>query len=275
MNYKTSKSDIIFKELILNSNKPIYLKAILESIFNKKIDNITILNNEVNNGNIKSRRKRLDAIVEINNAYIGIEVNNKNRKYFRCRNFSYISNLYSNYIKAGGMYDESFLIIQINFTYNMKDSEYERIYTINDGTDKRFVKNFIIYEFNMNKIVNLWYTNDIKRKEKYKYLMMMNLGIDKLEILGKGDKVMEEYTVDLKKLNESRFWEYLTPEEDERITLNTIKKQSYDRGVSRGMKNGVIQGKTDTAREMLINNIPINLIEKCTGLSEKQINALK
>ena len=39
-------------------------------------------------------------------------------------------------------------------------------------------------------------------------------------------------------------------------------------------KNGVVEGKKQIAKEMLKNNIDIEIIIKCTGLSKKEIEKL-
>ena len=40
-------------------------------------------------------------------------------------------------------------MIQINFSYGLKDNKVLRIYYIQDEEQKKYVRNFVIYEINM------------------------------------------------------------------------------------------------------------------------------
>ena len=60
-------------------------------------------------------------------------------------------------------------------------------------------------------------------------------------------------------------------EEDEAILLkNTLKEDAYQTGIEEGRK----QQKLITAKELLKNNIPIDIIVKSTGLTESEINSI-
>ena len=68
-----------------------------------------------------------------------------------------------------GKYTDNILVIQINLSYeNVKDKYINKIMIRDDDNDP-FVRNFIIYDINMVKCKNLWYTKD-EEFDKYKYL---------------------------------------------------------------------------------------------------------
>ena len=48
-------------------------------------------------------------------------------------------------------------MIQINFSYGISIDEYVREYRIQDNIGNRYVKNFVIYELNMDKYIDIWY----------------------------------------------------------------------------------------------------------------------
>ena len=58
-----------------------------------------------------------------------------------------------------------------------------------------------------------------------------------------------------------------------------LRDQGYRDGLSQGkvegISQGISQGKVEIAKNMLNEGIDINIIIKCTGLTNEDINALK
>ena len=70
---------------------------------------------------------------------------------------------------------------------------------------ERYVENFKIIEYNMDKIMDIWYSLDEEKIYKYKELIMLDLDEEGLEKLGRitgGDKLMEEFREKVEKINE-------------------------------------------------------------------------
>jgi len=191
--YYTCKYDRVFKDIFLDSKDPHLLKVLLESILKVEIHTITIQNNELIEENKEVKRKYLDALLDTSEGIINIEINTSISPSTRIRNFAYLSRLYANHTLKGEDYNTKQKFIQMNFTYNMKDKEYYRIYSIQDKEKKEYVENIQIYEFNMDKYVNTWYTKEKEKIKDNKYLIMMNLPKKELEELSKEDKVVKEY----------------------------------------------------------------------------------
>ena len=99
-------------------NKDILI-ALLESILDIKIKELTYLNLEKNNGNIFVKRKHFDLHIKTETENIQIEVNNHLNDYTRSRNASYICNTYSKEILRGEDYLGKTSVIQINLTYGL------------------------------------------------------------------------------------------------------------------------------------------------------------
>ena len=131
-------------------------------------------------------------------------------------------------VERGEDYDEKIEVIQINFTYGMMsnfqekyqylfdDKDY-RIYEIKDKDGKNFVNNFKIYEFNMDYYMKFWYDKNEEMIEKYKFFIMMNLGLSDLEKISKKDKVIGKYMKEIERVNKDpKFIEYMLDEEDQR-----------------------------------------------------------
>lgn len=105
---------------------------------------------ELNTGNIKIKRKTLDALVTTEKRVIGIEINSDDKNYVHPRNMAYISDVYASHTLVSENYTEEIQIVQINFTYELKDDKPYRVYYVQDEDRKKFVGNFKIYEINMD-----------------------------------------------------------------------------------------------------------------------------
>ena len=134
-----------------------------------------------------------------------------------------------------------------------------------------FVRNFIIYDINMVKCKNLWYTKD-EEFDKYKYLMMLDLDEEKLEDLSKKDKVVSKYMEILEEVNKDpEFREYMSAEEDARKMENSHLGEARTEGITQGKSERNIE----IAKNMLSRNMDAKLISEITGLTEDEINSLK
>ena len=267
--FYTCKSDVAFKEIFGNIKNKKLLIWLLERILQVNIDKLTYLNVERNNNDLVTKRKRLDILVETNVGRINIEMNATNKEYLHPRNFCYLSNIYNKNTSISEDYNEDTLTIQINFTYGIKDdNKILRIYKVQDNEQKCYIKNFEIYEYNMDIIMNFWYSLDIKKVTKYSHLIMLDLEGGSLKELVKYDGKVDEYMEKITKLNtDANFWEVFTPEEDERYIRNTIKRESE--------KKGKKIEKITIAKNMLAKNLDLNLIMDVTNLSKNEILKIK
>ena len=271
--FYTCKNDSAFKEIFGNSKNKKLLIWLLERILQVRIDKLTYLNVERNNNDLVTKRKRLDILVETNVGRINIEMNATNKEYLHPRNFCYLSNIYNKNTSISEDYNEDTLTIQINFTYGIKDdNKILRIYKVQDDEQKCYIKNFEIYEYNMDIIMNFWYSLDIEKVTEYSHLIMLDLEKNSLKELVKYDGKVDEYMEKITKLNtDANFWEVFTPEEDERYIRNTIKRESEKKGETKGKK---IE-KITIAKNMLAMQIAINTIAKATNLSKNEIMKIK
>ena len=267
--FYTCKNDSAFKEIFGNIKNKKLLIWLLERILQVNIDKLTYLNVERNNNDLVTKRKRLDILVETNVGRINIEMNATNKEYLHPRNFCYLSNIYNKNTSISEDYNEDTLTIQINFTYGIKDdNKILRIYKVQDDEQKCYIKNFEIYEYNMDIIMNFWYSLDIEKVTEYSHLIMLDLEKNSLKELVKYDGKVDEYMEKITKLNtDANFWEVFTPEEDERYIRNTIKRESE--------KKGEQKKSFEIAKNMLAMQIDINTIAKATNLSKNEIMKIK
>ena len=87
---------------------------------------------------------------------------------------------------------------------------------------------------------------------------------------------MERFEKEVNKLNtDIEFTEFLSAEEDNERLKNTLIYEAEEKGKAEGMIEGKTEGILTVARNMLGLNMNIEDIMKVTGLTEKEILALK
>jgi len=271
----TAKNDKVFKTILGNEDNKELLKKFLERILNKEIADITYLKNELTINYPEEKRKTVDLLVRTKTEYIHIELNNGYSNYLHMRNFCYLANLYSKKTKVGKEYNIEEKFIQINFTYkNMiknEDKKELRKYYVMDEDNIKFIDNFEIWEYNMDRIMQIWYDNNELEIEKYKHLIMLDSNSIELEKLSKGDELVGEFKKEIEELNENEtYTSWLTPEEDAEFILNTEKSISFKEGIAAGEKNKQIE----VAKNLLKLNISKEDIINATGLSIEELNNL-
>lgn len=67
----------------------------------------------------------------------------------------------------------------------------------------------------------------------------------------------------------------MSAEEDNRKIQNSLRIQAIKEGHAEGLQQGSYQSKIQIAKNMLEENMDINLISKLTGLKVEEINSIK
>ncbi len=276
--FYTCKYDKAFKEIMMKEENFEILKKVLESILEVTIEKIELQPLHIPTGNIHLKGKEVDLLVITEQGKIEVEVNTYYNDYVRVRNFSYITSIYNNQVTVGEKYNEDTNIIQINLNYGVKDTEYKRIYKVRDETGKEYIKNFCIYEINMEKLKEIWYDKNELEIEKNKYLLMLDMEISDLKKLSK-DRVVKEYMEKIEKLNnDPMFINWITKEKDEQMIKNTQLYNATQEGINIGISQGINQGlqkrNIEIAKSMLNKNMNIEDIIDITGLSKEEIKKL-
>ena len=273
--FYTCKYDRPFKEIMLNKKNEELLKWFLEDILKVKVDSIDIHTIEMNEGNIHVKRKYADVILKTEVGKIEIEVNACNENYVHPRNMAYISNIYSNHTLVGRDYSEDTPIIQINFSYGLKDKEKVRVYKVQDDSRKEYIKNFTIYEINMEYYKEIWDNGNEEEILKNKYYIMLDLDEKELKKISKKDRMVERYMEEIVKVNsDPEFQAFMTYEEDQEKIFNSRMKASMQKGLEQGLKQGIEQGILQTAKNFKKMGTPLEVIAEATGLSLEEVEKL-
>ena len=278
--FYTCKNDRAFKEVFLNPNNSDLLKALLEFILKIKIDKLEIKKTELLSGNVNIKDKRVDAIVHTGNKKIEIEINSQNKDYLHTRSTAYICNIYQSNASVGDTYNEDTDIIQVNLTWGLgRNNDEMKIYKIMNEKGELYVKNFIIYEINMDYYDKIWYSKNEEEIKKNQYMIMLDLDKKELENMPKDD-IVDKYITNVTIVNDNpEFQKYMSEEEDKKKIQNSLlseaKENGYTSGINDGISKGVSKEKVNIAKNLLSMNMSLEDISKATGLSVEEINKLK
>ena len=281
--FYTCKNDRAFKEVFLNPNNSDLLKALLEFILKIKIDKLEIKKTELLSGNVNIKDKRVDAIVHTGNKKIEIEINSQNKDYLHARSTAYICNIYQSNANVGDTYNEDTDIVQVNLTWGLgRNNDEMKIYKIMNEKGELYVKNFIIYEINMDYYDKIWYSKNEEEIKKNQYMIMLDLDKKELKNMPK-DKIVDKYITNVTIVNDDpEFQKYMSEEEDKRKIQNSLLSEAKEEGISQGYTSGINDGiskgenkkSIEIAKNMLKKNMPIEDISDITGLSIEEINKL-
>ena len=274
--FYTCRNDRAFKEVFLNPNNSDLLKALLEFILKIKIDKLEIKKTELLSGNVNIKDKRVDAIVHTGNKKIEIEINSQNKDYLHTRSTAYICNIYQSNASVGDTYNEDTDIIQVNLTWGLgRNNEEMKIYKIMNEKGELYVKNFIIYEINMDYYDKIWYSKNEDEIKKNQYMIMLDLDKKELKSMPK-DKIVDKYITNVTIVNDDpEFQKYMSEEEDKKKIQNSLLSEAKEEGMEQGYTSGINDGIKQTAKNMLNKNMSIEDISDITSLSIEEINKLK
>ena len=270
--FYTLSNDIIFKNTFDTEKS---LKRLLEESLNLKINKILSNNIELPVKNIKERRKYLDLILDTDKGIINVELNHNFKNEIPNRNLLYFCKLLSTSVKRSKSYLDIKKHIQLNITWNLK--EYFNFKISNRKIIKCYIKDdetnnkvhddiFEIVHINMDYYKNVWYHGDIEKENPFLMLLAADAE-DKMDKISKGDKIMEELSKKVKKLNQNQEILDVIIENEDEIINNTL----YEKGINQGIE----QNKIEIAKKMLKDKIDISLISKYTNLSKDKIISLK
>ena len=107
---------------------------------------------------------------------------------------------------------------------------------------------------------------------KYDYIAILDSTLEELDHICKGDKNMEEYKDNIKRLNEDvEFTEWISREEDVRKVTNTLIDNAKEEGEKVGIKSKAIE----IAKKLINKNFSKEEVSDITGLSIDEINNIK
>ena len=273
-------SDTMLKAMFQNENRIKYsakfLSYFIDVEYEDILNNICLAKNELDKNNENDKGERCDYVALLSDTSLNIEVNNNSSLEVLERNMEYAHRLYSKKIRRGEENYQYTQVIQFNlnnFAFKGNDKIVD-IYTVTNDDNIGLSNKLIFVQIYVPNLRKKWYTKGMKSlSEEEKYILaLVEMDLDKLNDLG-GENIMDEY---VKEAEEVSFEGGVGEAYDKEWAL---RDQGYRDGLLQGKAEGISEGKNERnieiAKNMLNEGIDINIITKCTGLTNEDINALR
>ena len=129
-----------------------------------------------------------------------------------------------------------------------------------------------IYNIGIDKYIKNYYNNDKKFTKGEEELIMLDLGKQGLEELSEKSEIVNNFKEEIIKANNDQFVvDWISREEEQK----QYEEVMYEKGLNRGLFEGIEQTKIDVAKEMLELNMDLETISKVTKLAKDQIESLR
>ena len=277
------KNDVIFKNLFSKAGNDDLLKEFLEEIIGIKIKKIEIQKEvELNKSHTKEKVGRLDLRVKINeNIIVVIEMQLEDKCKMNKRAMYYAGKIMGNSLEVGQTYNQikDMYVISI-LNYNMLETEEYNTDTV--IVDSKYRKYIVIdgikfYFIELPKFREQVKVPKTKLEEwltfiDYENMEMVNMAIAQNKLVKKAQKEYEYLTGD----EATKRWQFLREKAilDERAAYINGKTKGKEEGKIVGRKEGKKIAKIETAKAMLKDKVNIEIIEKYTDISQKELEKL-
>ena len=297
------KIDYVFKRIFGEKGSEDILMSLINAILkgNPVIKELELLNTEYPKEGTDRKGCRFDILAKTDNdVTINIEMQYRNDKYINDRIIYYSDRIFVDEYKEGDFYGNKKVISIWIFAENLtrrKKAISEIFPTFKEnGEDNWEVvtenQRIIILELNKYQMTNDNFkdllTNWVNFLKTPEYLENnplkienneLDKAIDKLELMSKNDQ--ERYYIQSIKDYErdrasEKYWESVEArKEGLKEGLNKGLKEGLNKGLKEGKLEGLKEKSIEIAKNMLKDNVDINIISKYSGLSVNEINLLK
>ena len=293
------KNDIIFKNLFSKVGNEDMLKELLEKIIKIKIKEIEV-QKEVELSKMKKEEKygKLDLRVIINkNAIVIIEMQLKDTYNMEKRAMYYAGKVIGNSLKIKETYDkikDIYVISILNYEMTrLKKYCSDTVTVENEYRNYEMIKGIKYFFIELPKFRKQIQEPETKLEQwlafiDYENEELINMAIEKNELVKKAQRDYEYLTGDaatrrLQELREKAILDensaYATgikrgKKEGERIGEARGEARGEKRGIKIGEARGKREGKIEIAMAMLKNNVNRDIIEKCTGLNDEELDKI-
>ena len=290
--------DFILYEILTEPNLKEYVSYIVSKIMNMDYDYVlkemTVISPRHRISNKRSKRMISDIVLRIGNNIINIEGNKKYYKGLLERNHIYYSKLISNSLSINDSYKNTLAVTQINFNNfavnksRLVINEYLVMEKRNLDIELELFKKF---HMNLDRIKKKCYNNNKKLTIFERYLAIMIIEEKSmLKNIAKGNRVLERVVERIMEINENydewvrvydvveennRMWRTIVANKEEEV-IEREKKKAEKR--FQRVENKLHKAENNTiqiVKNLLKQNLDINLISEVTGMSVNKIKDLK
>ena len=282
--------DYAFKRVFGRNGNEGILKDFLESILDIEIKDITIQNPKIPKNMRDSKIGILDVRAEINGKeIIEVEMQVQNQYNMDKRSSTYITKIYSDQLKEGDSYVEvkKVAVINIlNFNYYERNSYHSvgRMKFENSKENEKVDMGYILEEQYVTDDLEMHFIELPKFRKKNpdisskldQWLWLICGEEEKIKMAKNENEKIKEAKSELEKLE-------MSAEDRELYELRlkairdeiNIRESGYTDGMKDGEEKGKKQKSIEIAKNMLKKQIPLELIEELTGISQSEIEKIK
>ena len=274
-------SDTMFHTMLNNESRKKYvcylISLSLDMDYKEVYESIIFVNNKLDKEKYNSSSKTVDFVCKLDNEIIGIEMNNNVTKTSLERNISYAADLYKSKMIKGVPYEYQ-KVIQINinnFSFKGNDKTIER-YSLRNKEGEEFTDKLVFLHIYLPNIRKKCYTKGGYELNELERLLLIFNEEEGLKELCGGNKIMEEY---VKESIDASMEDEIIGLYDKELHLEKLRlseiRDVKEQGIEQGMKQGINKEKIGIAKNMLKDGMAIEIIQKYTNLSNKEIMNLK
>ena len=282
--------DYAFKRVFGRNGNEGILKDFLESILDIEIKDIIIQNPEIPKNMRDSKIGILDVRAEINGKeIIEVEMQVQNQYNIDKRSHIYITKIYSDQLKEGDSYvkvKKVAVINILNFNYYERNSYHSvgRMKFENSKENEKVDMGYILEEQYVTDDLEMHFIELPKFRKKNpdisskldQWLWLICGEEEKIKMAKNENEKIKEAKSELEKLE-------MSPEDRELYELRlkairdeiNIRESGYTDGMKDGEEKGKKQKSIEIAKNMLKKQIPLELIEELTGISQSEIDKIK
>ena len=269
-------SDTTFKYLYKNPKTRNWLNDIIKAKFNLDLSDYTLVDNELNTGNLFKDYK-MDLTLKKDNTIVIIEMNQYYYEFLQIKNYSYLYRIARKRFETGEKYSskQTKLILFNNFK-NLKDPMNKTgNYIFMDPVTKLVIEDIESFEIYLPNFNKACYDNN---EVDVSLSLFSATSYDSMRKLTKNPKDLEVIKELEKLAMDERFIYAYDAENERKMTENSIRSESYEKGLQEGIKTGKEEGiqerNIEIAKSMLKDNMSIDTVSKYTGLSVNDIELL-
>lgn len=266
-------SDTTFKYLYKNIKTRKWIDDIIRKKFSLDLSNYELVDSESNTGN-SVKDYRMDIKLRNGKETIIIEMNNDYYEFLQAKNYQYL------FREAGSMYDvgedygdkKTRLILFNNFK-NKKSPEIKTgNFIFEDPLNHITIDDIESYEIYLPNFKKICYDSD---EVDVSLSLFSATSFDEMRELTQNPKDIEVIKELERLAMDEEFKIHYDQEAVRKKTENSIRKESYEKGLVQGIEQGIEQKNMEIVKNMLKKNIDIKTISECTGLPVEDINNLK
>ena len=293
------KNDIVFQTLFTRGKESI-TKSLIESILKIKISKLDLdKNKDLLNDNTKDKNGRLDlrAVID-DNIECNIEVQLSTHKKMLERFLYYWAKIYTASLKLGEEYEKlrktiSIIIVNENIEQFREIKKASTKWRITEEKYKNIIltDHFQLVIIELSKAIKEYKEN--KEDGMLQWMMFLDNPEDvEVKKIMESNEEIKEAKNELDRISQDEtLRRMLLKEKLARMDMKQMKKEAIEEGFEEGrqegrqegMQEGIKKGKREgekkekieTAKRMLNENLPINIIIKATELTKEEIENIR